>query len=312
MAFQHISDLAELNTREPTVLAVGSFDGVHLGHQKLLSDMVESARAMGARPGVLTFYPHPRLIIQGMTGRYYLTSPEMRVKLLQKLGVELIITHPFNDTVRCMKAIEFINHLQDHLELRQLWGGNFTLGHNREGNAPFLREVGQKQNFTVHQLDKFIFHDDERVSSTRIRRSLQAGNLADVNACLTRPFCISGEVVLGDQRGRTIGFPTANLKVWEQQLLPANGVYATYAWYKGTRYPAATNVGLRPTVDGSRMSIEAHLLDFAGDIYGESLSLDFIARIRPEVKFDSLNALVAQIGQDVAQVSALLPPNQTP
>lgn len=308
MRFQHIHDLAELETREPTTLAVGSFDGVHRGHQQLLKSMVEEAKKEGTRPGVLTFFPHPRLVIQGITNRYYLTPPTTRATLLQELGIELIITHPFNDTIRQMRAIDFINHLQTHLELRHLWGGNFSLGHNREGNATFLRQVGQEQGFTVHELDSLTFHHNERVSSTRIRRSLQAGNLTDANTCLTRPFRISGEVVLGDQRGQTIGFPTANLKVWEQQLLPNNGVYATYAWVNGQRFPAATNVGTRPTVDGTHLSVEAHLLGFDDNIYGQTIALDFIARIRPEQKFSGLDPLITQIQKDVAQVQAMLSP----
>jgi riboflavin kinase/FMN adenylyltransferase len=296
----------EVTEKRPTFLAIGVFDGVHRGHQTLLQTMVAAAQAAGARPAVLTFFPHPTVVIQGTQGRLYLATLADRVALLAEQGLELIITHPFDDTVRQTRAADFIEHLCRTLDLRQLWGGQFALGYNREGTLPFLTNLGQEKGYTVHHFEQLVEWDGAPVSSSRVRRSLAAGNVADVTGCLGRPYHLCGEVVQGAQRGRTIGVPTANLSVWDELLLPANGVYSTYAWVGAERHVAATNIGVRPTVDGQRLSIEAHLLDFEGDLYGQEIKLEFIGRIRDEQKFPSLDALVAQIHADVAQVRQLL------
>ena len=165
-----------------------------------------------------------------------------------------------------------------------------------------MRRLGQEQGFTVELVQGMVKVDGDWVSSSRIRHSLGTGNVVDAAACLGRPYQVSGEVVMGDQRGRTIGFPTANLDAWEEQLLPANGVYATYAWLGDRRYPAATNVGVRPTVNGRNVTVEAHLLDFADDIYGETLRLEFIDHIRSERKFTGIDTLTAQIAADVTTI----------
>jgi riboflavin kinase/FMN adenylyltransferase len=241
-----------------------------------------------------------------MTEPYYLTTLDERVRLLAKLGINLIITHPFNDTVRQTRAADFVADMCQYLDMRQLWGGNFALGYQREGDIPFLRRLGEEKGYTVEQIEAMVMWDGERVSSSRIRRSLTEGDLAEVNSCLGRPYQISGTIVKGAQMGRTIGFPTANIDYWPEQLLPGNGVYATYAWLGEVRHMAATNVGVRPTVNGAALTVEAHLLDFDADIYGRTLRLEFINHIRPEMKFPGLEALKAQIQADVQQVRELL------
>lgn len=307
--YEQVTDLAQVQERKPTFLAVGVFDGVHRGHQHLLQKMVQQARSAGARPAVLTFFPHPKVVIQGLTGRLYLTTVEERVRLLAAQGVELIIVHPFNDEVRHMRAAHFVDRLLEHLDMRQLWGGSFSLGYQREGDYEFLSRQGEEKGFTVHQLNDLVMWNGERVSSSRIREALAAGDMETVNGGLGRPFDVSGIVVKGDQRGRTIGFPTANLAVWKQQLLPANGVYATHAWLGDEQFAAATNVGVRPTVDGTRTLVEPHLLDFDREIYGQEMRVEFLARIRDERKFPGLEALKAQITADVEQVRAMLLPD---
>lgn len=305
-AHQRINQLTEVTEIAPTWLAIGVFDGVHRGHQRLLSEMVEAARQAGGRPAVLTFYPHPKEVIQGVGGRLYLTTLEERVTLLAAPGVELIITQQFTEEVRRTHAREFVEQLCRHLALRQLWGGQFSLGLGRQGDAAFLTELGKEMGFTVHQLDTLETWNGERVSSSRIRDALTAGNISDVNGCMGRRFCLGGAVMRGDQRGRKIGFPTANLDIWEQQLLPGKGVYAAIAWLGEERFLAATNVGVRPTVDGSHLSVEAHLLNFDRDIYGEWLRLEFVERVRDEQRFSGLDALKAQIAADVATVRDIL------
>ena len=307
----HVTDLSTIGERIPTVLAIGVFDGVHRGHQALLGEMVASARAIGARPAVMTFFPHPVLVIQNRpNGRYYLTRLEERIRLLTELGIELVITHPFDEQVRLTRAHQFIDNLQAAMELRQLWGGNFSLGYQREGDFDYLSQLGDEQGFTVHLMNSLLMENGERVSSSRIRRGLADGDVTDVNACLGRDFQVAGEIVHGQKRGRTIGFPTANVAAWPQQLLPANGVYATWVWLDGKRHMAATNVGVRPTVNGDGVTVEAHLLDFDADIYGKTLKVDFVARIRGEKKFAGLDALKEGISADVTTTRKLLSQTQ--
>ncbi|MCB8977679.1 MAG: bifunctional riboflavin kinase/FAD synthetase [Ardenticatenaceae bacterium] len=304
-----VEQLSDVTERVPTFVAVGSFDGVHLGHQAVLQAMISEAKAIGARTAVLTFFPHPKRVIQKMTEPYYLGTLDQRVELLSSLGIDLIITHPFNDAVRQTRAATFVDDLCRYLDMRQLWGGNFALGYNREGDIPTLRQLGEERGYIVQQVEAMVLFQGERVSSSRIRRSLLEGDMAEVNGCLGRPYCVSGTIVEGKKMGRTIGFPTANVDFWDEQLLPANGVYATYAWLGEERHLAATNVGVRPTVNGSAVTVEAHLLNFDADIYGRTLRLEFIDRIRPEMKFAGLDALKAQIAADVAQVRTFLGSN---
>jgi len=306
--FKRVNGLTEIDERRPSFLAIGVFDGVHRGHQQLLQTMAAEAQAVGAQPVVLTFFPRPREVIQNLEGRLYLTTLEHRVELLGEQGMELVVVHPFNEEVRKTRAADFVDRLCRHLELRQLWGGSFSLGYQREGTADFLRELGEERGFTVRHVQDLVTWRGEPVSSSRIRQALAEGEMEEVNGCLGRPFRVTGTVFQGDRRGHTIGFPTANLDVWERQILPASGVYAAYAYLDGQRYVAATNVGVRPTFDQRNLLVEAHLLDFDQEIYGEELSLDFIARIRDERKFPGLDALKAQIRADVKQVAAMLAP----
>ncbi len=302
----HIHTLQEAPDRQPTYLAVGSFDGVHKGHQALLQAMIARARQDNVRTAVLTFFPHPKRVVAGQTGRYYITTLADRIELLAQQGVDLIITHPFDETVQHTRAADFMQQLVTYLDLRQLWGGNFALGYQREGDIPYLRKLGRSLGYTVELVDALTLYKDKRVSSSRIRRAMAEGNMETVNGCLGRPYHLEGVVVKGDQRGRTIGFPTANLSVWEELLLPANGVYATAAVVDGKTFMAATNIGTRPTVDGRSVVVEPHLLDFSGDLYGRTLRLHFYHRVRPEKKFDSLDALKAQIARDVQTTRQLL------
>ncbi len=301
-SFLRVTHLHEIDHKQPTCIAIGSFDGVHRGHQALLQRMVARARETGMRAAALTFFPHPRRVLRTLPPRFYLTTLDERVRLLAAQGIDLVITHPFDDEVRHVRAADFVDQLLTTLDMKELWGGNFALGYRREGDVPFLRHQGELKGFTVETLDEPVLFNGEIVSSRRVRAALGAGELDEATACLGRYFCVRGPVVKGDQRGRTIGFPTANVAVWDELLLPANGVYATYIWVRGERRLAATNVGVRPTVDGLKLTVEAHILDFDADIYGEDVRLEFVRRVRPEMKFAGLDALKAQIAADVAEV----------
>ena len=301
-SFLRVTHLGEVDHKQPTCVAIGSFDGVHLGHQALLRRMVDRAHGEGMRAAALTFFPHPRRVLRTLPPRFYLTTLDERVRLLAAQGIDLVITHPFDDEVRHVRAADFVDQLLTTLDMKELWGGNFALGYQREGDVPFLRHQGELKGFTVETLDEPVLFNSEIVSSRRVRAALEAGEMDEATGCLGRYFCVRGPVVKGDQRGRTIGFPTANVAVWDELLLPANGVYATYIWVRGERRLAATNVGVRPTVDGLKLTVEAHILDFDADIYGEDVRLEFVRRVRPEMKFAGLDALKAQIAADVAEV----------
>lgn len=302
-SFEQITQLHEVAAQRPTVLAIGTFDGVHRGHQQLLQQLVQAAQAQEARSAVLTFFPHPRAVITQTKGRYYLMPLADRVACLAEQGIDLIVTHPFDEAVRQTRATTFIDQLVTHLDIKQLWGGDFSLGYEREGDYAFLSQLGQARGFTVQQVAGLAMADGQPISSSRIRRSLANGDVADVAACLGRPYALSGEVVLGRQLGRTIGVPTANVAAWAQQIVPANGVYATRVWVDGVAYASATNVGVRPTVDDSTsITIEAHLLDFEQAIYGKTVRVEFIEYIRGEQKFAGLDALKVQISADIERV----------
>jgi riboflavin kinase/FMN adenylyltransferase len=305
-SFQVVSNLAQAMPDRPTFVAVGVFDGVHLGHQALLQKMIAAAHTVNARPAVLTFFPHPAVYIQQLQGRYYLTTLEERVRLLAELGIELVITHPFDEGTRTTHAAAFVDHLQTHLQMKALWGGHFSLGYERQGDLPFLLAQGASKGFTVHSVNDLLMWQGERVSSSRIRRALESGQMDVVTGCLGRPYRITGIVTHGQARGRTIGFPTANLAIWAEQIVPAYGVYATWAYVGGKRVAAATNVGVRPTISGHNFTIEAHLLDFNDDVYDQEMSLEFISHIRPEQKFAGLDSLKAQIALDVAAIHSRL------
>ena len=299
---KQVNLLTEISEKQATYLAIGSFDGVHLGHQEVLGQMVTAAKRDGARTAVLTFFPHPKRVLENLTGAHYITTIEDRVQFLGEQGIDLVITQPFNDEIRQTRAADFVEQLIEYADMRQIWGGDFAFGYKREGDIPFLRKLGAERGFSVELVEALVEVNGDWVSSSRIRHCLQDSNVAEVNLCLGRPFHVSGEVVKGDQRGRTIGFPTANLAAWDELLLPANGVYATYAWVGETRYVAATNVGNRPTVNGRSVTVEAHLLDFDGDLYGQNIRVQFIDHIRPEKKFSGLEALTTQIQADVVEI----------
>jgi riboflavin kinase/FMN adenylyltransferase len=283
-----------------TVLTIGAFDGVHLGHQQLIGDIVRRAHALECQSAVLTFDPHPDLIIHPERERLYLTSLDERSEQIAGLGIDLLIILPFSREVMALTAHEFMSRLCQSVALCELWiGWDFALGRGREGNLARLREIGHELGYNVHPIEPLLL-GSASISSTRIRATLHTGDIASAAAQLGRPFSLRGTVAEGDRRGRTIGFPTANLVVDQHHVLPADGVYICRAWLGDQHYGAVTNIGMRPTFAGLHRTVEAYLLDFAGDIYGETLRLDFLHRLRGEQKFDGIAALIAQITSDVA------------
>lgn len=299
---RHLRRLRDASPGQETVLTIGVFDGVHRGHRALIERLVERAHAHGRRAAVITFHPHPDKTLRQKPKRYYLTTPEQRADLLLELGVDLVITLPFDDETRKLSAREFVELLVAKLDLVDLWvGSDFALGYQREGTADHLRELGKTSGFGLTRVGPIVDETGgDAFSSSRIRELLNCGGIRAANRMLGRTYALSGPVVHGQHRGRTIGVPTANLELWDEQIVPANGVYAGWASLGGAPFMAAINIGIRPTFAEAQLSIEAHLLDFDRDIYGEQLELTFEERLRPERKFDGLDDLVDQIKRDIA------------
>ena len=292
------ADLMARPARGPSLVTIGVFDGVHRGHRRLLEGLVRRARQTGLRAVVVTFYPHPDLVLRGLHGRYYLTRPQEKEALLREQGIDEVYTLAFDDALRRVSAEAFCRQLRQGLDMRELSiGQDFALGHRREGDVGRLRQLGRQAGFDV-QVNNLVRDGEGKISSTAIRKALEAGDLPGARRGLGRSHVVAGEVVRGAGRGRQLGFPTANVAVWEQQVIPAHGVYASQVWLGEERFIAATNVGRRPHFDGDAPTVEPHVLDFDRDVYGQWLRVSFEVRLRDERKFESLDALVTQIAAD--------------
>jgi riboflavin kinase / FMN adenylyltransferase len=306
-----VESLAELTPDRPTLLTIGKFDGVHRAHQHLIATLVDGARERGAQSAVLTFDPHPDEVLHPERGIRYLTTVPERAALIAELGVDLMVALPFTAAVARWSAEEFMRFLRAHLALRELWvGPDFRLGHKAQGTIEVLRALGQTLGYAVHPIPLWTL-DGEMVRSTSIRDALAAGQVDDARRQLGRPFSLQAEVVPGDQRGRTIGFPTANLAVPASHVLPADGVYACQvalldADDPAARHPAVTNIGVRPTFGTLGRTVETHLLAGGRDLYGQTIRVEFLARLRGEQRFAGVEQLVAQIQQDVARAKLVL------
>jgi riboflavin kinase/FMN adenylyltransferase len=297
---QHYWSLQNLDLRG-SWLTIGSFDGIHLGHQALLNELITGAHGEGNLAVVLTFHPHPAVVLNKRKDSSYLSSPEAKVGLLAGLGVDVVITHPFNRHVAQISAHDFIQKLVQNLNMRRLCvGHDFALGRGREGDLPALISLGSELGYTIDVVEP-VDLDGQVVSSSRVRQALVEGEVELAHRLLGRPYKLIGEVVHGDSRGRSLGFPTANLEVWAERTLPKPGVYACWAIIEGKEYPAVTNVGFRPTFDNQPLSarVEAYLLDFEGDLYRRTMRLSFIHRLRDEVRFNDVQALIDQMHRDV-------------
>jgi len=290
-----------------TVLTIGRFDGVHLGHQQLIRTTVERARALDMLSAVLTWEPHPRAVLQPGQPLQLLSDLDEKIEQIQRLEPDILIVAPFTDEIRRLTAAEYLTRICAALPVREIWvGEDFAMGRGREGDIPRLMEIGREMGFAVGALSKYTVAGIP-VSSSRIRELVLAGNVAGAGALLGRPFALRGIVARGDGRGRQIGFPTANVQVSNDVALPANGVYACRVrLVSGEMVPAVTNIGVRPTFDGTRRVVEAHLLDWEGDLYDQVLRVELLMRLRNERKFSSVNELVAQIRQDVLEARAML------
>ncbi len=287
---------------------IGNFDGVHVGHQALIHSMVQQAHKVGSSAVAITFYPNPVVVLRKIEDPVYLTSPEEKATIFESLGLDYTITLPFTHEFAALSAEEFILQLLNNYSIKQFWvGEDFTFGHHRSGNTDVLAQLGKKYGFTTvvfpHKLQ-----DSEKISSSEIRKYLNLGEMKAVTKELGRPYSVSGIVKQGDQRGRTIGFPTANLEIWEHKLLPPAGVYATFALVEGSLYHSVTNIGYRPTFihNQKKPMVETYIHHFDKNIYDLPVKLFLIERIRPEQKFESVTALINQIQRDVYESEEIL------
>jgi riboflavin kinase/FMN adenylyltransferase len=285
------------------VLAIGVFDGVHVGHQRILAQLVKRARNQAGTSIVLTFHPHPQKVISPADAPLLLQTPFQKRQILSRLGVEVLIEVPFTRRLSLCTPDEFVSQVLGGRGVREIHvGRNFRFGHRRSGSFETLSRLAAQQKITVVATEPVRFRG-KRVSSTRVRRALLQGRASLARHLLGRPYEAWGTVVRGGGKGTGLGFPTANLQL-ESELIPANGVYATRAYTNGGMFLSVTNIGLRPTLASQRVSrplVEVHLLDFSGDLYGKSIGLELCFRIRGEKRFENLDRLRQQIARDVAR-----------
>ena len=303
---QHYRSLDEVNLQN-SWLTVGVFDGVHRGHQQIMKKLTAGAHANDAPAVVLTFDPHPASVLGGHDIRC-LTLPDERAALLETLGVDVVITERFTRELSMVTAYEFMSRLTRQLGLRQLLiGYDFALGKGREGNAARLTEIGSELGYGVEVVPA-LSDESGVISSTEIRKLIEVGNVAEAARLLGHPYSMHGPVIHGDGRGRTIHVPTANIAYAREKMIPAKGIYACWAYLQGTRYRAAINIGTNPTFTPDKQipNVEVHLLDFRREIYGEDLRLEFVARLRDELRFDSVDKLLDQIWQDIELTRKML------
>lgn len=285
-------------------VSVGVFDGVHLGHQKIFRRLVDEARRMGLEAVAVTFDPHPLTILSPLRSPKLLCTLDERLAYLVGLGLDRAVVLPFDRYWAELSACDFVSRvLVGELKVKALFEGpNFSFGKGGIGDCRYLETAGREFGFTVEVLDPAVV-DGETVSSSRIRRALSAGRIDEANRCLGRPYALSGAVAHGDGRGRELGFPTANLEIDSRRVIPLRGVYAVWAEIPGCyhRLPAVINIGCRPTFPGRPAAIEVHLIDWSGDLYGRTLAVSFLKRLRDETKFDSPSELGAQLEKDCYQ-----------
>jgi riboflavin kinase/FMN adenylyltransferase len=305
-------DIRQSAPMEGQTMAIGDFDGVHLGHREVIGRAAAAARRLGVPSSVMTFHPHPREVLGSPMYSTYLTPIDRKLARLEELGVDTVYIVTFNPTLAALSPFEFVEKVLKPLRVKYIAVGfNFTFGHRGSGTSSTLRELGTN-DFDVEIVEPFLV-DGERVSSTLIRESLAIGDAVRAESLLGRPFAVSGEVVPGDGRGRTIGVPTANISVAEPVVKPSNGVYAVTVKIEtgveaGRTYKGIMNVGLKPTFHNAlpAPSWEVHLFDYSGNLYGQQLIVEFRSRIRDERKFESVEALVEQIRTDMGEAKRRL------
>lgn len=297
-----VHDLAALRRDRPTVLTIGAFDGVHRGHQYLIRSVVERARAVEGDAMVISFVPRPLVVLRPGSGE--LSNAAEKERLIAALDPDMLALLPFTRETAQTSAGSFLGHLLDHVNVTELWtGADFAFGHNREGTIEYLIRAGK---FAVHVVERQTLHGLE-LSSSRVRALLAEGDVRGAALLLGHYPSVPGVVVRGHGRGKGMGYPTANLAIEREQVVPGTGIYAAFVRLDGPSLPAAVSVGTNPTFeDDDGVVVEAFVLDFDADLRGRSVTFEFVERIRDERKFDSVDALVAAMGDDVVAARRIL------
>ena len=302
MKLFHGTDNAEIN--RPTVLTLGVFDGLHLGHQLIMRAVVERARATNAVPTVITFDPHPRAVLHPVSAPPLLQTFDQKLEAFGVLGIEQAIVIRFDAEFARIRAEEFLREVvRERLQAKEVYlGRGFAFGRNREGNIELLKAVSEQLGFHADEVAEVRLRG-QRISSSRIRELLAEGRVNLARRMLGRPYGVEGRVVRGDERGRTLGFPTANVQP-HNRVIPRHGVYVTATLIEGTWRRSVTNVGTRPTFESDAApSVETHVMNWKGDLYGDVVRVRFLHRLRAERKFASVAQLKTQIEQDVGRAT---------
>ena len=299
--------LSHLTVDRDSAITIGVFDGVHRGHRHLISQLVEHALSSGSRACVVTFENHPITVLKPETRVDFLIDLDERTRLMRQLGVDIVVPIKFDRQIAQLSSHDFLQVLYEKLRMRHLVvGPDFAMGHNRDGSLETLPGIARHIGFSFNVVD-LMTDPAGRVKSTTIRRQIADGDVSSAARLLGRNFAVRGVVVRGQERGRELGFPTANVEVAPDLVIPGNGIYATRARLDSGTYMAATSIGVRPTFDdGPERTIEAYLLNFSDDIYGQTVCLEFVQRLRGEEKFDTVEALLDQMNRDVVQTKDVL------
>ena len=300
-------DLSHFDLDSDSTVTIGVFDGVHRGHRHLIDRLVQEARGAGTLAGVVTFKNHPITVLRPGVDVRFLTGLDERVRLLKELGVDFVVPVSFDRELAGLSSREFLTRLYESLRMRRLIvGPDFAMGRDRDGTLETLPAIGESVGFTFESVD-LMTDSAGVVKSTTIRNSIAGGEVSRASRLLGRNFAITGIVGHGEERGRELGFPTANLELGPGLMFPGDGIYAAWAHLESGTYMAATSIGVRPTFDdGENRTIEAYLLDFSADIYGQTLRLEFVQYLRGEEKFDTLQALLDQMDDDVRRTRDIL------
>jgi len=298
---QVFSSIKDLTKNKNTILTLGTFDGIHPGHLKIIDKLVSCSKEKGCRNVVITFHPHPRTVLSGSSSVKMLSTQEEKINLLRKHGVENLLTINFTKEFASLTAEEFIyDYLINGIGLSEIvLGHDHHFGKGRSGNVELLKKIGAKENFVVTTAEPFLI-DGEVVSSTKIRNAISEGDIARSNKLLARNYSFSGVVVSGDKRGRELGFPTANIKLSSQEkLLPASGIYAVRVFVENENHIGLLSIGNRPTFyNEGELVTEVYIYDFNREIYGKEVTTELVERLRGEEKFDSAEELINQMNKD--------------
>tara|TARA_B100000768_G_scaffold178939_1_gene195642 strand:- start:7059 stop:7994 length:936 start_codon:yes stop_codon:yes gene_type:complete len=300
-----IRSIAAFNSSEKTIVTIGTFDGIHIGHQKILKDLIRTAKKENKKSVLLTFFPHPRMVLQKDVSIRLINTIEEKSSLLEKMGLDYLIIHPFSQEFSRLSALDFVrNILANQLNTsRLIIGYDHHFGKNREGNIHQLREYSLLYDFEVEEIPAQDI-DNVSVSSTKIRTALKEGRLKTANNYLGYHYMLNGTIVNGKKLGGKIGFPTANLDIKEPyKLIPKTGVYIIKTIIDAVLYTGMMNIGFNPTVEGKHQTIEAHLFDFNKDLYGRKITVELLYFLREEQKFNSIEDLIIQLNLD--KVNAL-------